>query len=258
MKEILLELEDSLLFLEKINGDIALKDYKDKYTVDITEKLTKVAYTKNEKELEHILFNALSLYLIEQETVKEFKKGKDSNVKHLKEMLDITLNDLYYPVIINLEMERYFKSNNKLMEKAFVDFNLTGLKEELKEVYEMIKDNEENDKFMGKIQSQLLKSGIDIKDYDELHLSYNEEDIIILTNKKGEQVTPDNLYEKYYMQINADYDDDWLYDISFCTIVCLFFKTKKLYIPKDYEDIYNDLIENNTLQQRGLKLILCK
>lgn len=256
MKEVLLKLEDSLLFLEKVNKDTYLAKNKNKYSIDVIEKGAKINYDEGQDELEHDLYNVLSSYLLEREIIKELNKNNDKNKKILDKMSKRILGDLYYSVLSNLELERYFHSNNTLVEKAFIDFNLTGLKDELKEIYKIIKREEYDDNFIKKVQANWMENGINIKDYEELELFYNEEGMLILSNENGEEIRPDNINDKYSIEITANYSDPWLYDILFCSMICLFFCTKVLYISEDNLDIYEELSGNDMLKERGLKLVL--
>lgn len=169
----------------------------------------------------------------------------EMEISKMKDMQDevrkMTYENEYFKRLIMLEVKRYFTFNNTLNLNSFITFNLNGISKDINEIYMDLKEEqvEEGEDFYNAFKEQ-IKSYIDINDYSELVLSYDD-NILVLTNKKGQKLTPNNIQNKIGVSISVTINDEWEKDLYFCQMICSFLDVKVLRIPFEYKDMYEFL-----------------
>ena len=249
MKEIKLYLKDTMLFKEI--AEILLKE---KIVENIIYNEEDILVQIDDSVKDNVLdfYYNLGIYLVIRYVRLENKKYPK---KFQEEIEKAVCGANYFYGIMFIELVRYFQSNNILKENIFFGFNVKGFKEEISTIYQSLKYKEERDEFSKNFYEDLVKTGFKVEDYELLRVDY-EVDTLKLINKAGDIITNKNVGKKLNIALKFDTSDKWLYDLAFCSTLCMMLRVKELIIPKEYAELYEDLIKYNDLESLGTKLIL--
>lgn len=197
------------------------------------------------------LYSVIAKYLLSVYIDKLLKKYN----QYIETLKNILLDDNYFLDVTTIEVERYFKYNNILSEDAFLIFNMFGFEKEVQTIYEEIKYKETQKEEFNELRERILNKGINLEDYKILKAEIDENGVYLL-NLKNEKITQKNMAMKFNIKFDGNKFDEWTRDILFCSVMCIILKTKKLYINKDYEELYEDLICIGDLQDNNTEIIL--
>lgn len=249
MKEIKLYLNDrtifedasKLLIEENIAKEVIMDD--DVITVKIDD-------TTEENLLD--FYYSLSVYLVVSYVKKEALKYP---AKYREEIENTICSTNYFYGVISSELIRYFHNNDIFKESIFFKFNIKGFKEEVEGLYKTIKYKDERNEYSDSIYNDLKKSGLDMKDFEVLKVDYDVDNIKLIS-KSNKEITPKNIGKTLNLALKFDMTDKWIYDLAFCSTLCMMLKVKELIIPKEYVEFYEDLIKYNDFEALGTKIIL--
>lgn len=249
MKEIKLYLNDRKIFEDAskllIEENIATEVFMDEDVITV-----KIDDSIEDNVLD--FYYSLSVYLVVSNVKKEALKYP---AKYREEIESTICSTNYFYGVISAELIRYFHNNDIFKESIFFKFNIKGFKEEVEGLYKTIKYKDERNEYSNSIYNDLKKSGLDMKDFEVLRLDYDVDNIKLIT-VSDKEITPKNVSKTLNLSLKFDMTDKWIYDLAFCSTLCMMLKVKKLIIPKEYVEFYEDLIKYNDFEALGTKIIL--
>lgn len=216
------------------------------------DELILVKIDDSEKDNLLDFYYNLGIYLVISYTKTEVLKYSK---KYREEIETAICSANYFYGIVFAELIRYFHNNDIFKESIFFKFNVKGFKEEMDGLYKTIKYKEERTEYSDSIYNDLIKSGINVSDFEVLRVEYDVDNIKLIT-KSEKEITPKNLGKTLNLALKFDTSDKWIYDLAFCSTLCMMLKVKELIIPKDYVEFYEDLIKYNDFEALGTKIIL--
>lgn len=250
MKKVYFKFKDKELFLDYITTDDFLSE------INENEEILKIKDLGDKVEVHYkevVALYPIAIYLLGNEMEDLANRIKDDEV--LSKIYETLTVNNYFTSLISLEVDRFFMSRDLLIEDVFINFNLKGLKEEIKLIEEDANMNLEAEKIKDNLYDNYKKNGLDVKSYSELTVKYIDGELN-LENLKGDCINGANLAEQLGLELNIDKNDKWVFDLSLCSIVCTVLKVEKLIVPREYKELYNDLLENESLLDTNIVLVL--
>lgn len=232
---------------------------KDGYIEEMNKEGEIIEIQKSENDLFEIKYDKvyslfpISLYILGNVLIDLYSTEKDR--KMINQIQERILTSNYFTSIISLELDRYFASRDKLFEEKFLKFNLNGLNEEIKLIKETIIIERETEAIKDKLYDSYAKKGIKVKEFEEVRVEYIQGELNIIS-KGNDKINLDNVEEKLGLELEVDAEDNWIVDLYLCLMVCTILKVKKITIPIEYEDLYNELSINESLIETGIEIIL--
>lgn len=249
MKEIKLYLKDNKLF-EEIGDALIVDKIVEEIIVEEDKTIVKIDDSIKDNLLD--FYYNVGIYLVIRYVRMECNKYPK---KYHDEIESAICDANYFYGIMFMELMRYFQTNDTLKENIFLSFNVKGFKEEIAQFYQGLRYKEERNAFSQSFYDDLVKSGVDLEKYEVLKVGYEENNIQLIA-LDGDIITGKNIAKKFKIELKFDTSDKWLYDLAFCSTLCMILKVKELIIPKEYVELYEDLLKHNDMDVFNTKLIL--
>lgn len=251
MKTKYIELKDESLFYNYLIKDGYLDEINDEENIlSITKKEGNIVEIKYE---EIYALYPIAIYMLGNILRDAISSEKDNKIKI--EIENALLDNKYFALLISLELDRYFLSNDKLVEKLFLKFNLKGLKNEIKLIKEDVLVIKESDELKEKLYNSYKENGVNVLDYKELKVEYIDGELNLI-NLKGDLINAEEANNLLGIQFDIVEEDKWITDIYLCTMICIILKATKLTIPKQYKELFDELVYSQSLIETGIEIIL--
>lgn len=255
LKEIEIEYIDDKL-ISKIKEPLEKQPFVKSIKLDKENSLLSLTYEENtENYFGLAVISAVSLSLC-VDYICYYSKYKNKEVEK-NILLGAITSDSYYANTLLVTLVQYFHTNKKLKEKIFFKFNMNAFDKELDCLIEEFEFDNIMKKAKNDIHEILKENGINFKNYSTMQVIFDNDNCFSLKAKDGTLLSPENTYDVLGLDIEFEEGtDDFLTIITFCDLMTSVLGTKTLIIPKDCEDLYIALLEQQNIQQNKVKLVL--